>query len=146
MDNFNDFGDLDFEQLEREIVRVKKTLYRLEKNTYLYSINYFEKTKKHIALINIIAFIGFVTYSFLNHPMSLYLLAIPLINFLIMAYFDHSAYLNIKNLRKIDTIGDFDIYDDKKLNKIVLLKEFSILSTFLSSIVFVFLFFSLMIN
>lgn len=115
MENFDDFDDVDFEELEGDILQIKHTLIEIEKISIDNSVKYFKGiiTKTfalNVVILTVLCFLIFLT------NLSRIVLILPVINFLLSVYFDYDFFKRLSNLTSKNILTSDDL---QKLKKII---------------------------
>lgn len=143
MENYNDFEDFDFEALEQDILLVKKSLLKIEKNASEDIKFYFENIRLKVFLFNIFFLISFVVVTLIDSKISKNIIALPVINFIVILYFDYRVFKNLQKLKEISNIEKMDLKILQNKMNTTSLGYYSVISTFLTSIFFLCVLFNL---
>lgn len=146
MEGFNDFNDLDLEELERDILLIKSSLLKMEKDVTEDIKNYFENIRWKVFLFNALFLIGFISVLFIDKTVSKFVVLLPVLNFVLMIYFDYGIFKNAQHISEIKQSNNLDLNAYHQRMNTSLLSYFSVISTFIISIVFVCLLFSITVN
>lgn len=143
MENCNDFEDFDFEALEQDILLVKKSLLKIEKNASEDIKFYFENIRLKVFLFNIFFLISFIVVTLIDPKISKNIIALPVINFIVIVYFDYRVFKNVQKLKEISNIEKIDLNVLQNKMNTTSLGYYSVISTFLTSIFFLCVLFNL---
>ncbi|MDI9311164.1 MAG: hypothetical protein QM535_13185 [Limnohabitans sp.] len=117
MENLDDFEDINFEELENDILQIKGTLVEIEKISADNSVKYLNGILVKTFILNILFLTGLCFLIYFTNFSNL-ILILPIINFLLLVYFDYDLFKKIYTINPIEIVGNQDANKLKQIIKI----------------------------
>lgn len=117
MENFDDFDDIDFEELENDILQLKGTLVEIAKISADNSVKYLNGILMKTFVLNILFLLGLCFLIYFTNFSNL-ILILPIINFLLLVYFDYDLFKKVCDTNPTEILGNQDVNKLKQIIKI----------------------------